>query len=166
MACAGADPTARTLGGHTPLHVAVFRGSTAAARMLLERRPSLAAEQDARGRSAADVACLHAPGLATAEPPATASWLRGVVSALQDSGWDGACRPPPSTVEAATATVIAAVEAEAAADEDPTSWLGRGWAELTARAQPVPLPPGVKADQVPPNAHNHNATTPSAYVAT
>ena len=52
---AGADPSARSASGGTPLHTAAFTGDEASARLLLERGADPAVA-DANGRTALEVA--------------------------------------------------------------------------------------------------------------
>ena len=75
----GAQPTDRNGAGHTPLHVAAFRGAPQVVAVLLAAAPSLLNAKDKLQRSPSDLACLHKPALAGLSTD-IAKWPDGAIS--------------------------------------------------------------------------------------
>lgn len=90
---AGAQPTDKNSLGHTPLHVAAYRGAPQVVAKLLAAAPELVNQRDRLGRSPADLACLHKPVLAAAashsevvQEIADDDWMGGVYTVLLNAG--------------------------------------------------------------------------------
>ena len=96
---AGASLTAQTDMGHTPFHIAAFRGSPEVARRLLQELPptsqpttllsDLLGSRDQLGRTASDLCCLHRPELSEsmqAEAAAADGWMGETYAVLRQAG--------------------------------------------------------------------------------
>ena len=100
----GADPALRTAQGHTALHIAVLSTFAPAVQVLLAHEPGLAGLRDVHGRTAADLACLHAKGAlgsgggAGEEEGAEGSFMSGAYRLLLQVTVP--CHPPSQSIKA------------------------------------------------------------------
>jgi hypothetical protein len=88
---AGADPHLQALHGVTPLHVAVSAGDSVAVSQLLSHDSAILGIMDVHGRTAFDLACLHAERFGHGKTKTDSlsdqwpAWLKPVVVRLQQS---------------------------------------------------------------------------------
>ena len=105
---AGARPDDKNSLGHTPLHVAAYRGAADAARRLLAEAPSLIDEADSRGRTPVALTCLQEPALVSededARQRAADGWMGETYAVLLAAG-AAPCDAQAGTAEAALGTV-------------------------------------------------------------
>ena len=113
---AGAQPTDKNGLGHTPLHVAAYRGAPEVVAKLLAVAPALLNDRDRFGRSPADLACLHKPALAAslaaAQEYAEDDWMGEVYAALLSAGAEPCTLPDQGQEGEAAAAGAAAVAGE------------------------------------------------------
>ena len=101
---AGANPHSQTMHGLTPLHVAVSAGDSVAVSQLLDYDPSILSIEDVHGRTAFDLACLHAQcsgnGMTDNDSVRDLwpAWLKPVVARLQQGSDDETRRTSQSSL--------------------------------------------------------------------
>lgn len=107
---AGAQPSDKNSLGHTPLHVAAYRGAPDVVAKLLAVAPDLVNQRDRLGRSPADLACLQKPSLVASskadrstlvQETAGDDWMEDVYALLLKAGAEP-CKAEETNVNTGT----------------------------------------------------------------